>query len=63
MITYAKKELARYWPISPELMAQYRDGSHSVNDEFGYLGWMQNDRLHRDGDRPAEIFLDGSLYW
>ena len=62
MITYAKKERARYWPITPELLAQYRDGSHTKN-ESGSLEWHQNGKLHRDGDLPAWIGADGSLEW
>ena len=62
MTSDAKKERARYWPISPELMAQYKDGSHTKN-EFDYLEWRQNDKMHRDGDKPAIIYADGSLAW
>ena len=63
MTSYAKKELARYWPVAAELMAQYRDGLHTEKDRYGQLGWMQNGRLHRDGDLPARIYTDGSLAW
>ena len=63
MITYAKKERARYWPITSELMTQYKDGSHSEKDSDGTLRWIQNDKLHRDDDKPAIINSDGGLEW
>ena len=67
MITYADKEQARYWPVSKELMAQYRDGSHTRKSSFGDLIWAQNDQhqyqYHRDGDKPAIICIDGMLTW
>lgn len=63
MITYAKKERARYWPISPELMAQYNDGSHTKN-QFGRLYWKNKNReWHRDLDKPTVIDADGGLEW
>jgi len=62
MIAYAEKEQARYWPVSPELMAQYRDGSQTYNDITG-LYWDKNDLRHRDGDKPAIIWADGGLRW
>ena len=63
MIAYAEKELAKYLPASPELMAQYRDGSHTEKDNNGNLWWFQNDQVHRDGDKPAFIGANGSLSW
>ena len=63
MITYADKERAKYWPVSPELMAQYRDGTHTEKDIDGNLFWMQNGLVHRDSDKPARIDRDGSLWW
>ena len=63
MTSDAKKERARYWPITPELMAQYRDGSHTQKDRNGNLIWRQNGQYHRDGDLPAKIYADGRLLW
>ena len=63
MITYAEKERARYWPVSPELMAQYKDGSHTFEYDSTALEWCQNDKLHRDGDLPAYIGANGTLGW
>ena len=59
MITYAKKEQAKYWPITPELMTQYRDGSHTEKDWNGNFIWYQNGQYHRDGDLPACIGSKG----
>ena len=56
MSNYAEQERAKWWPVSPELMAQYRDGSHYYEDSNGALYWKnKNDRCHRDGDKPAYI--------
>lgn len=63
MTSYAKKERARYWPVSPELMVQYDDGSHTEKDRYGDLIWKKNGKLHRDGDKPAVISANGSLAW
>ena len=62
MTSYAKKELARYWPVAAELMAQYRDGSQTYND-IASISWRQNNQLHRDGDLPAFIGRYGTLEW
>ena len=45
MITYAEKERARHWPITSELMAQYRDGSHTGKGRNGTLFWYQNGNI------------------
>ena len=63
MTKYIKKELAKYWPVSPELMAQYNDGSHTRKDSSGNLEWKKDGKTHRDGDKPAYIGADGSLLW
>ena len=63
MITYADKEQARYWPVSKELMAQYRDSSHTEKDRNGNLIWLKNGLRHRDGDKPAYIGVNGNLGW
>jgi hypothetical protein len=57
------KERELYWPVSPELMASYNDGSHAEKDADGSLEWYKNDQLHRDGDLPARILADGRLEW
>lgn len=62
MTSYAKKERARYWPISRKLMAHYNDRSHANETSIG-LWWYQNGLAHRDGDKPAYISPKGTLYW
>jgi hypothetical protein len=57
------KERELWWPVSPELMASYKDGSHTEELGDGTLRWFKNDRLHRDGDNPAWIYQDGTLAW
>jgi hypothetical protein len=56
----AEREL--WWPVSSELMASYRDGSHT-NIIGGALIWLKNGYWHRGGDKPAEINADGTLRW
>ena len=64
MIKYITHELSRYWPITPELMAQYRDGDKPAYiGKDGHCEWYQNGKLHRDGDLPAVIDADGHLFW
>ena len=63
MSNYAAQERARWWPVPAELMAQYKDGSHTDEDRCGSLEWWQNDQRHRDGDLPAFIDADGTLEW
>jgi len=29
----------------------------------GYQAWFVAEKLHRDGDLPAEIYANGSMYW
>jgi hypothetical protein len=57
------KERELWWPVSPELMASYIDGSHTEKYSDGTLGWYKNDKWHRDGDKPAYIGADGTLIW
>jgi hypothetical protein len=57
------KERELWWPVSPELMASYKDGSQTETNADGKLQWLKNDKLHRDGDQPAIIYADGSLLW
>ena len=52
-----------WWPVSPELMAGYRDGSHTNEWQDGSLAWQKNCKLHRDDDKPAAIWADGTLEW
>lgn len=61
MSNYAD-EHAKYWPIPSELMARYRDGSHTKDYE-GNLYWLKDDQLHRDGDLPTVIWANGCLEW
>ena len=56
-------ERAKWWPVSPELMASYRDGSHTHNFGNAELAWWKDGYFHRDGDKPAYIGSDGSLEW
>ena len=65
MNSYAKKELARYWPVSVELMAQYCDGSHTCSriGIHNIYEWQKNNKLHRDDDKPAFIGKKGDVYW
>ena len=64
MITYADKERAKYCPVSAELMAEYRDGTHTAKDWSNNLFWRNQDgELHRDDDLPSRIWADGSLEW
>jgi hypothetical protein len=56
------KERELWWPVSPELLAGYKDGSH-VKDINGSLVWYKNGLLHRDGDLPAFISSGGTLGW
>ena len=63
MTKYITQERARYWPITSELMAQYKDGSHT-GKYGGNLHWKdQHAQYHRDGDKPAIISRDGTLEW
>jgi ribosomal protein L25 (general stress protein Ctc) len=52
-----------YWPVRAELMASYRDGSHTEEWAHVSLIWKKNSVFHRDGDQPAVIYKDGSLHW
>ncbi len=56
-------ERAKWCSVSPELMASYRDGSHTHKFGNGLLAWWKNGEPHRDGDKPAEIDVDGSMFW
>jgi hypothetical protein len=57
------KDRDLWWPVSPELMASYKDGSHTTKFLNGTLFWYKNDLLHRDGDKPAFIGSKGTLEW
>jgi hypothetical protein len=57
------EERKLWWPVSPELMAGYRVGSHTKEWGDGTLRWFKNDQLHRDGDNPAYIGSNGTLMW
>jgi hypothetical protein len=54
------KERELYWSMSSELMASYRDGSHTEEWTNGTLLWLKNRQFHRDGDKPASIRADGT---
>ena len=62
MTKYIEGERAKYWPVHKKLMAQYRDGSHTISTVHS-LEWCQNGELNRDGDKPARIWADGGLGW
>ena len=54
---------SKYWPVSTNLLAEYRDGSHTETHD-GHLYWRnKNGELHRDGDKPAVIYAYGYLGW
>jgi hypothetical protein len=55
------KEQDLWWPVSQELMASYKDGSHT--HEISRLTWKKNGDWHRDGDKPARIWTNGTLKW
>ena len=63
MITYADKERVKYWPVPAELMAQYKDGSHTYKNRYGLCWANQNGKTHRDGDKPTMIGADGTSTW
>jgi hypothetical protein len=58
-----QKELAKYWPVSSELMAQYTDGSHTEKTDNDTLFWWQNGEQHRGKDKPAVIRSHRDLEW
>jgi hypothetical protein len=58
-----QKELEKYWPVAPELMAQYKDGTHTEEFSDGHLIWEKNGQLYRLDDKPAFIGADGRLEW
>jgi hypothetical protein len=60
---YRTEERDKWWPVSPELMASYKDGSHTRKYSDGTLEWLKNGDWHRDGDKPADIWSDGTLGW
>ena len=55
------KERNKWWPVSKKLLASYNDGSHTRNTGTCNLGWYKNNDLHRDGDKPARIWSEGTL--
>jgi hypothetical protein len=57
----AEREL--WWPVSSEVMASYKDGSHTKKSPDGSLHWFKNGLRHRDGDKPAVITTYGTLIW
>jgi hypothetical protein len=57
------KERDKWWPVSPELMASYKDESHTEEWGDGTLTWLKKGEYHRDGDKPAYIGTDGRLAW
>jgi hypothetical protein len=58
-----RKERAKGWPVSKELLASYKDGSHTRKYSDGTLAWLKNGRYHRDGNKPAYIGTDDTLQW
>ena len=62
-LKYWQNEKKKYWPISKELLAQYKDGTNT--EKFnGDLYWRnKNNQMHRDGDKPAYIGRDCNLQW
>lgn len=63
MIKYITQERKKYWPVSAELMAQYKDGSHTYALNGNFFWQNQNGLRHRDGDKPASIGAYGNLEW
>jgi hypothetical protein len=60
---YRTEERSKWWPVSPDLMASYKDGSHTDKWPNGTLVWYKNGVYHRDGDKPAWIRANGTLEW
>jgi hypothetical protein len=61
---YRTEERDKWWPVSPELMASYRDGDKPARIlPDGSLIWEKNGLWHRDDDKPARIWPDDSLEW
>jgi hypothetical protein len=60
---YRTEERDKWWPVSPELMASYKDGSHTQKLRHGTLQWLKNGKFHRDSDKPAEINAVDELLW
>jgi hypothetical protein len=58
-----QKEHKIWWPVSPELMASYRDKLNIDVWLNGTLLWLKNGKVHRDGDKPARIWSHGTLQW
>ena len=57
----AEREL--YWPVSKNLLAEYKDSSQTKKTQCNSLEWRKNGSLHRNGDKPALIYRNGSLEW
>jgi hypothetical protein len=60
---YWRNEQRKYWPVSAELLAQYKDGTETKKSSDGTLIWEKNGKPHRDEDQPALIYADGTLIW
>jgi hypothetical protein len=60
---YRTEERDKWWPVSKELIASYKDGSHTQKLRHGTLQWLKNGKFHRDSDKPAVIYPDGTLLW
>ena len=60
---YWQNEHKKYWPVSPELLAQYKDGSHTMQNKYGLYWENKNGEWHRDGDKPAILDALGYLAW
>jgi hypothetical protein len=62
-VEYWQNEHTKYWPISAELMAEYKNGTQTSENMHGTLSWEQNGELHRDGDKPAVISAYSVEWW
>jgi hypothetical protein len=57
------KQRDLWWPVNKNVIAGYKDGSHSKETAAKSLEWRKNRKLHRDGDKPAWISPNDTLHW
>lgn len=50
------------WTSQPEKLTAW-DQQIKVVDKYGNQTWYKNGQIHRDGDKPAVIYIDGSKLW
>jgi hypothetical protein len=62
MIDYLA-ERAKWWPVSPELLASYKFRLHTGKLRDHSQEWRKAGNLHRGRDKPTWIEPDGTLFW